>query len=279
MSDKKYEDYILSDEEELDQPYENDTLDNEKESEEYLEEWQQPLVSAASQEKQEQLAEEMVSGIGEAHEVLEEDQEVLGEDQGVLEEDHEVLEEDQGVLEEEHEVLEEDREAPELGAPLKNTFEKEPIPRRQDSQGLSQRQVEPNSIKNTSFQAYVQKSVKENRKGFKGIIFGTLKLIVFLMCLPFIAILLGGVVAIALGAIGGSLALIGSGIFIMAAIAFFSSMLGQTIILLAITSSITLVAAGVLGILISYMVIKWINKTIKSYYHRYQNKRQIKEEI
>ncbi|PHV69397.1 hypothetical protein CS063_16070 [Sporanaerobium hydrogeniformans] len=132
--------------------------------------------------------------------------------------------------------------------------------------------------RNTSFNAYIYESERKNKRGFRKWLFGGIKLLIFLMCLPFIIIVLGGVFGVAAACVGGSIALIGGGIFLLASAAFFAQVLGNTLILLAITSSITLVATGLLGALICYIVIRWFIYKAKGYYHRHKQNKQIKEE-
>ena len=286
MSEKEYEEYTLSDEEEIDEAYENYILEHEEGGERPLEGKSESLLYEDSQDKKieeagiTQQEMEPVKEKALTHQISKKDSEeeiVQREEKLDTEkireiEEIEVIEE---ILEDEEEPALEVNQEEDIKVSLKQGATQG----WQGNQEGFKKQEEFKPIPNTSFQTYVQENKKKNKRGLRGIIFGTFKLMVFLMCLPFIAILLGGIAAIVLGAIGGSLALIGGGIFIMATATFFSSVLGQTVILLAMTSSITLIASGVLGTLICYVVMKWIILGIKKYYHRHQMKNQMQEEI
>ncbi len=121
--------------------------------------------------------------------------------------------------------------------------------------------------KDTSFKAHTYQKAK-NQHGFKKWFMKCLKLILFLMCLPFILIVAGVGVFVAIAFLGGGIGLLGGGLVLLIGSAFFSSYLGGTLIMLGITTSVTLFAAGALAMILFIIVIKALISAIKYYYKK-----------
>ena len=132
--------------------------------------------------------------------------------------------------------------------------------------------------KNTSFQSYVYKNEK-NQHGFKKWMVRCAKLILFLMCLPFIAMVAGFLGFVAATFLGGSVGLLGGGVALLIGTAFFSSYLGGSLIMLGMTSAITLLASGTLGMILFVMILKALIRYLKQYWQKRKQKKVMQEEV
>lgn len=124
--------------------------------------------------------------------------------------------------------------------------------------------------RDTSFSSYVEADKKRERSFFVkwGIRFA--KLILFIMLLPVIGVVSGGVLFIAGSVLVGILACIGGGIFILGTTCFVATQVNTAIIALGISLGITAISFGGIVLVICMMLIKKINQLVHE--HRVNKK-------
>lgn len=116
--------------------------------------------------------------------------------------------------------------------------------------------------RDTSFSSYIAADKKRERSFL--VKWGTrlAKLILFMMLLPVIGIVGGGVLFIAGGITLGILACIGGGLFILGTTCFIATQVNTTIIALGISTGITAISFGGIVLVLCMMFIKKMNQLI-----------------
>lgn len=117
-------------------------------------------------------------------------------------------------------------------------------------------------LRDTSFSSYIAADKKRERSFL--VKWGTrlAKLILFMMLLPVIGIVGGGVLFIAGGITLGILACIGGGLFILGTTCFIATQVNTTIIALGISTGITAISFGGIVLVLCMMFIKKMNQLI-----------------
>lgn len=122
-----------------------------------------------------------------------------------------------------------------------------------------EKKVEEITGKNdTSFDGYKEKYASKKHRGITKWTIRFLKLVLFLMLLPFICIVLAVIGAILATVAGVIIACIGSGLCILGAICFMSSQISGSLITLGVMSSIALLSLGGIISILTFMFMKGI---------------------
>lgn len=117
--------------------------------------------------------------------------------------------------------------------------------------------------KDTSFSKYVEKEKKKERGFLVKWSLRLIKLILFIMLLPVIGIVGGGVIGV-IGVIsGGILACIGGGLFTIALTCFVATQVNTMIVALGISAGIAAISFGGIVLIIFMAVIKGIVNVVK----------------
>lgn len=112
--------------------------------------------------------------------------------------------------------------------------------------------------KDTSFDGYKEKYASRKRRGITKWAIRLLKLVLFLMLLPFIGIVLAAIGAALAAVASVIIACIGSGLCILGAICFMSSQISGSLIALGVMSSIALLSLGGIISILTFMFMKGI---------------------
>ncbi len=125
-----------------------------------------------------------------------------------------------------------------------------------------------------SFKHYSRYTSRKPRSGFFNFCMGIAKLCLFFMLLPFILLILSAVGGVILSSLIIGIGFIASSLVVLVCMAFYSTALTKTIILLMISFSITLFSFGLLIVLLIGIFLKKLINLAKNYY---QHQRTIKE--
>lgn len=154
---------------------------------------------------------------------------------------------------------------------------KQEIPFQQENIYQEEKSYQEEKPKNTSFQAFVYR--KTERKGLKKWIVRLIKLTLFLMCLPFIAMIAGFAAFVVAGIAAGGIGLLGGGVGVLVGTAFYSSYLSVSLIMFGISAAITLLASGALVMLLFVAGMKKIISWLKYYYQKRKQDKEAAKEV
>lgn len=145
----------------------------------------------------------------------------------------------------------------------KESLYEEDVNKAEEHKQAEYKNEQPEMIKDTSFTSYVQADKKRERSFFAkwGIRFA--KLILFIMLLPVIGIIGGGVIGIAGGVTFGILTCIGGGVFILGATCFVATQINAMIVALGVSVGITAISFGLIVLILCIMLIKKVVKSIR----------------
>lgn len=118
------------------------------------------------------------------------------------------------------------------------------------------------TTKDTSFTSYVQADKERERSFLAKWSIRLAKLILFIMLLPVIGIIGGGILAIAGGVAVGILICIGGGLLILGTTCFVATQVNAMIIALGVSLGITAISFGMIILILCIMLIKKVNQLI-----------------
>ncbi|WP_054743057.1 hypothetical protein [Cellulosilyticum ruminicola] len=130
--------------------------------------------------------------------------------------------------------------------------------------------------KDTSFSSYIETEKKKERSFLAKWTIRLVKLILFIMLLPVIGIVGGGMLGVLGGVSLGIVACIGGGLFIIAMICFLATQINATMIALGISVGIAAMSFGGIVLIIFMMMIKGIIGLVRRIRLNRRNKKEVR---
>lgn len=244
MNNKEYKDYHVLDEEieDLDTQQEDENIYNEAKSE-----------KTGDKEEAETKAEETTSDIIDVEIIDTPDQVPINNKAQVIVYTP-VLTEEESLEDTYQDIYKED-----IQNNQRNLYE-EKVNKEQEQTEYKSEQQE--TTKDTSFTSYVEADKKRERSFLAKWSIRLAKLILFIMLLPVIGIVGGGILAVAGGVAFGILTCICGGIFILGTTCFIATQVNAMVIALGISVGITTISFGLIVLSLCIMLIKKVIQLI-----------------